>query len=144
MKERYSAQDARRITGVSQRRLDYWDERGLVRPSVEKADGKGTVRTYSYHDLVKLSVVKHLRDSGLSLQRIQKAVKVLRNRMKSGDPLKNLRLVTDGKHVHTLTENSKALEDVLGHGQLVFSVVAVGKIELEVRKAVSKRARRVG
>ena len=70
MKAGYSPADAKEIVGVSQRCLEYWDERGLVRPSIRKAKGKGTERRYSYEDLVALSVLKRLRDTGLSLQKV--------------------------------------------------------------------------
>lgn len=129
----YTAYAARRIVGVSQRCLDYWDEKGIVRPSVRRSQGKGSARRYSFHDLVKLSIVKQLRNSGLSLQRIRKGLGVLKRRSISADPLVELTLVTDGKRLHRLTEDPSVLEDVLGHGQLVFSVVAVGRIEEQLR-----------
>jgi DNA-binding transcriptional MerR regulator len=141
MERRYSASAARRIVGITQRRLDYWDERGLVTPTLEKAAGKGSERGYSFRDLVKLSVVKRLRDAGLSLAKIRKAIGILRQR-RGGDPLADRYLITDGKTVHVRTADPGALEDVLRKGQLVFTAVAVGEIQEQVALAVRKYDRR--
>ena len=140
MKAHFTASAARRIVGITQRRLDYWDERELVSPSIRKAHGKGSERTYSFKDLVKLSVVKRLRDAGLSLAKIGSAIKILRRR-RGGDPLADRCLITDGKTVHVLTDNPSAVEDVLKKGQLVFTVIATGKIEAKVKRDAQRYCR---
>jgi DNA-binding transcriptional MerR regulator len=144
MAETFSAATARRIVGVSQRCLDYWDETGVVRPSIERANGKGSVRRYSFDDLLRLSVVKSLRNSGLSLQRIRKGLQRLRKRSSSGDPLRTEVLITDGKKLHRVGKNSGAVEDVLAGGQLVFSVVALGQIDHSLREKVVKLGKKSG
>lgn len=141
MTKSFPAVAARRIVGVTQRRLDYWDERGLVSPSIRKAAGKGSDRAYSFNDLVKLSVVKRLRDAGVSLAKIGTAIKILRRR-RGGDPLADLCLITDGKTVHTRTDDPSALEDVLKKGQLVFMAIATCEIEAQVTLAVETYDRR--
>lgn len=141
MDAHFTSSAARRIVGVTQRRLDYWDDRGLVVPSIRKAEGKGSERAYSFKDLVKLSVVKRLRDAGLSLGKIDSAIKILRKR-RGGDPLADRCLITDGKTVHVLTDDPSALEDVLKKGQLVFTVIAAGEIEAQVELAVRRYHRR--
>ncbi len=138
----FSASAARRIVAITQRQLDYWDERGVVSPSIRKAEGKGSERAYSFKDLVKLSVVKRLRDAGVSLAKIRSAIKILRKR-RGGDPLADLCLITDGKTVHVLTDDPRSLEDVLKKGQLVFMVIAAGEIEAKVTVAVKRYNARV-
>ncbi|HDZ22625.1 MAG TPA: MerR family transcriptional regulator [Phycisphaerae bacterium] len=132
----YAAGQTRRIAGVSQRQLDYWDEKGLVKPSIQSGTGKGSERRYSYADLIKLSVVKQLRQSGLSLQRIRKAVGILKKRKHDSDPLLTETLITDGQRVHRLTNDPATVEDVLSQGQLAFSVVAIGQVEAKVRRRI--------
>jgi DNA-binding transcriptional MerR regulator len=132
----YSAAVARRVVGVSQRCLDYWDERGIVTPSVKTGSGKGSERRYSYDDLLKLSVVRRLRQTGLSLQKIRKGLSKLRKNVADEDPLLREVLVTDGKSLHRVTPNPAAVEDILAAGQLVFSVVAVGQIDEVLRASV--------
>jgi DNA-binding transcriptional MerR regulator len=139
----YSAAAARRIVGISQRCLDYWDERGIVTPSVESASGKGSERRYSYDDLLKLAVVKRLRQAGLSLQRIRKGIVKLRKNIAQRDPLLTEVLVTDGQSLHRVTPNREALEDVLSEGQLVFSVVAIGRIDEVLRTNLIRIERQI-
>lgn len=138
----FTARQARDITEVTQRQLDYWDERGLVRATEKSGQGKGVGRRYTYDDLIKLRVVKQLRDSGLSLQKIQKAVKKLKKRTPDSDPLKEEYLITDGNRVHRLTDDPAVLEEVLSSGQLAFSVVLLGKLETGIRKKIGPLQRR--
>lgn len=135
MSEGYNSSAARTVTKLSQRRLDYWDELGIVSPSIRKAEGKGTVRLYSFEDLVKLRIVKNLRDMGLSLQRIHKALRKLPRRPARADPLLDEVLLTDGKTVFRRLESGQ-LVDVLAGGQLVFSIVQVGRIRQETEESV--------
>jgi DNA-binding transcriptional MerR regulator len=142
MPQDYSAAAARKIVGITQRCLDYWDQRGIVSPSVKRAMGKGSERRYSYQDLVRLSVVKRLRANGLSLQKIQQGLRRLR-RTAAADPLLDEVLVTDGHSFQRLTKNRAVAEDVLANGQLVFSVVAVGRIDQELREQIVRLEGRI-
>jgi len=65
--EYFNSRTASRIVGVSLRQIQYWDERGFLRPSV-RAAGRGSKRLYSFSDLINLKVVKDLSNHGLSLQ----------------------------------------------------------------------------
>jgi DNA-binding transcriptional MerR regulator len=68
----YSTVEVCRLTGLSFRRLDYWDRTGLLRPSVHPAGGSGGQgRLYSQNDLDRLLLIKKLLDLGVSLQRIR-------------------------------------------------------------------------
>jgi len=130
----YSAAAARRVVGVSQRCLDYWAERGIVTPSIQPADGKGSERRYAFDDLVKLALVKKLRVAGLSLQKIRKGLERLRKRWPKNDPLLDEMLATDG--VSFFRIRGDQVEDVLASGQLLLSLVAVGKIRQNIRTNV--------
>lgn len=84
--------DAAAITGVSIRRLIYWHQRGLLVPSVAGPEVKrprpgargrrpgGPDRRYSRDDLLVAVVIRELLASGVSLQRIRRAVAALRAR----------------------------------------------------------------
>lgn len=67
----YSTNEARALTGVSLRRLQYWDETDFIRPSVAAREGRGSPRLYSFRDLVALRIAARLR-SQLSLQALRK------------------------------------------------------------------------
>ena len=130
----YSAAAARTIVGVSQRCLDYWAERGIVTPSVREATGKGSERRYGFDDLVKLALVKRLREAGLSLQKIRKGLQVMLQRWPKKDPLLDEMLATDGSTFFRIKGDQ--VEDILADGQLLLSVVAVGRIRQDVRQTV--------
>ena len=90
---------ARRLAGVSMRRLRYWEEVGLVVPSIKRRLSEhNTVRLYSYQDLLALLVVSALRtERNMSLQKIRRVVTHLRSRGYQA-PLRELKFaVTDGK-----------------------------------------------
>ncbi len=135
MKE-FSAGEARMITGATQRQLDYWDERQVVPASLGRKEGKGNERKYSYADLVKLRVVVEFRKAGLSLQKIQKALKVLKNWEPEKDALLGKRLITDGRDVFVATSDHQVLKSVLRRGQLAFSVVFLGEAASVVKRKV--------
>ena len=57
--EGFTAHQACKFTGCSPRQLRYWDQVGLVQPSVQGTGGRpGVPRLYSFRDLVALRVVK--------------------------------------------------------------------------------------
>jgi DNA-binding transcriptional MerR regulator len=92
---------AARLAGVSVRRLRYWEESGLVVPSIKRNfSPRNTVRLYSYQDLLALLVVATLRtERGMSLQHIRRVVAHLRSRGYQA-PLRELRFATLGGEVY--------------------------------------------
>jgi len=118
----YTSQQACRLAGVSYRRLDYWVRQRIVKPS-EPARGSGSSRGWSPLDVVQLRVMAELRQAGVSLQRIRRAVNWLRKALpQAADPVANLTFVTDGKRVFYLSPNPGKLVDVLAGGQVLLSV----------------------
>jgi len=116
----FNTKTAGRVTGASQRQLIYWDKTGLVKPSVAGASGRGSRRLYSFLDLIQIRVAKELREQGLSLQKLRKAIHVLKEHPEEvRHPLAELRLITDGKALFRLTSDPEVLEDILKRGQLV-------------------------
>ncbi len=136
-----------KVLGVSQRQLDYWEQIGLIRATAnEKRGSRELTRTgrleqrlYRFEDFRDVKVVKKLRDAGLSLQRIQKAVAELRRK---GMGLKDVLIVTDGKRIEWIREDGK-VQRLLDNGQMVFAAVAIKRIEEELRKELNtdKRGR---
>jgi DNA-binding transcriptional MerR regulator len=117
-----------RITGLSARQIDYWDRSHFIKPSVSEASGYGSVRLYSFNDLIQLRVAKTLMDKGISLQKIRKAINYLKKNMPEIEkPLSELRFLTDGETIFVLTKDKKMIIDTLKSGQLVFSI-ALGEI----------------
>jgi DNA-binding transcriptional MerR regulator len=117
-----------KILGLSIRQIDYWDRTHFVKPSVSEASGYGSIRLYSFTDLIQLKVAKTLIDKGISLQKIRKAINYLRKNIPEvKKPLSELRFLTDGETIFVITREKKVIIDTLKSGQLVLSV-ALGKI----------------
>jgi len=116
------------IAGLSFRQIDYWDRTHFIKPSVSEATGYGSVRLYSFNDLIQLRVAKTLIDKGISLQKIRKAINYLKKNMPEiRKPLSEVRFLTDGETIFVLTKDNKVIIDTLKSGQLVFSI-ALGEI----------------
>jgi hypothetical protein len=62
----------------------------------------------------------------------------LKRRQSGRKEFARLRLITDGKTLHKLTDDPAVLEDVLSNGQLVFSIIAVGQMEEALRAKLVK------
>jgi DNA-binding transcriptional MerR regulator len=92
---------ARQLAGVSMRRLRYWEETGLVVPSIwRQLSPKNTVRLYGFQDLLSLLVVAELRtERDMSLQHIRRVVEHLRSRGYEA-PLREVKFATLGGEIY--------------------------------------------
>lgn len=131
----FNSRSVTKIIGIKTRQLDYWDSTHIVKPSVREAAGYGSVRLYSFNDLVQLKVVKTLRDKGISLQKIRKALNYLsKNMPEIQKPLAELKFLTDGETIFVITRNKKKILDTLKN-QFVFSF-ALGEMMEELKGEV--------
>ena len=132
----FSADTARRLTGVTYRQLDYWDRTGLLRPSIRGAAGKGSRRVYSFQDVVELRVVSGMLASGVSLPAVRKAVRYLQaNFDHLTRPLAQLTLAASGRSILVRTEDPRHLVDATAGGQVVVAV-SVAAIVRELERSV--------
>lgn len=126
-----------KIAGLNFRQVDYWDRTHFIKPSVSEASGFGSVRLYSFNDLVQFKVAKTLLDKGISLQKIRKSINYLRKNMPEIEkPLSELRFLTDGDTIFVLTRDTKKIIDTLKSGQLVFSL-ALGEIVEDLKGEIT-------
>ncbi|OGW38233.1 MAG: hypothetical protein A2Y97_13945 [Nitrospirae bacterium RBG_13_39_12] len=137
----FNSKAVSKITGLSFRQIDYWDSTHFIKPSVSEASGYGSVRLYSFNDLIQLRVAKTLMDKGISLQKIRKAITYLKKNMPEiKKPLSDLRFLTDGETIFVLTKDKKTIIDTLRNGQLVFAI-ALGEIIEGLKGEVSSLQR---
>lgn len=61
------------ITGVPQRQIRYWEEKGIIRSMKE---AQGSVRRYNYLNVKKIILIKELLDDGFTLDAAAKKVEV--------------------------------------------------------------------
>ena len=103
------------------------------------ADGSGTQRLYAFDDIVQLKLVKRLLDAGVSLQRIRQAIEFVREH---GLSLRNITLMSDGKHVYALDDQQQII-DLLAKGQGVFAIAVepvYTSLEAEITRLPAERA----
>jgi len=139
----FDSKTVSRIVGVSLRQIQYWDEQGFIRPSVKTAGGRGTKRLYSFSDLVQLKVVKDLGEHGLSLQKIRRCLRHLRDSFpEPTQPLQSLRYLTDGDKLFVLTSDREKILEAMDR-QFVFSL-GIGNLVRELDGDVRRVTGRVG
>jgi DNA-binding transcriptional MerR regulator len=143
----YDSKTASSIVGVSLRQLQYWDEQDFIRPSVRTADGRGTKRLYSFHDLICLKVVKDLTSHGLSLKKIRRCLKPLKDRSSDTErPAESLKYLTDGEDLFIITNDRRKILDAMER-QFVVSLgigSLVRELDGRVKRTASAFSRRRG
>jgi DNA-binding transcriptional MerR regulator len=118
------------LVGISYRQLDYWARTDLIKPSLQRAQGSGSQRLYSFSDVVELRVVKRLLDAGMSLKKIRQAMDILRAQLDSDSPLTNVTLLSDGHTIYAAHSDEEVV-DLFRGGQGVFGI-AVGPVQEEL------------
>ncbi len=120
--ETFSSQDVTRITGVSLRQLQWWDEQGVVSPIQ-----RGHKRLYQLHEVMEVSLISELRRKGISLRKIRLVLKYLNKELANGllDSLRNgseIHLLTDGKNVYIENDHSQIVNILSNANQPMISV----------------------
>jgi len=134
----FNSKTVSKIIGIPLRVIDYWDRTNFIKPSVHEASGYGSMRLYSFTDLIQFKVAKFLRDQGLSLQKIRKSLNFLRKHLPEIEkPLAQLRFLTDGETIFVLTNKNREIIDTLKKGQYVLSI-AIGELINELKGETSK------
>ena len=134
----FNSKAVSKIIGIPTRVIDYWDRTNFVKPSISEASGYGSVRLYSFTDLIQFRVAKFLRDQGVSLQKIRKSLNYLRKHLPEVEnPLAQLRFLTDGETIFVLTNRDKEMIDTLKRGQYVLAI-AIEELVKDLRGKTSK------
>ncbi len=122
-----------RRTGLPVKTLRFWSDEGLLPPASRSASG---YRLYSQDALVRLDLVRTLREAGLGLDAIRK---VLHRDMSLADALR-LQLAAVEAHAASLQRVAAALRAALQRGEPdqgdVRRLCAVTRLTNEERKAV--------
>jgi DNA-binding transcriptional MerR regulator len=121
--EVYTSSEVARISGVSLRQLQWWDERNVVSPRQQ-----GHRRVYLPQEVVEVSVIAALRRKGFSLQKIRRVLRFLQKEM--GKRLaeitsdSDMHLLTDGKNIY-LEDQPDRIIDVLKNARQPMFLVCV-------------------
>jgi DNA-binding transcriptional MerR regulator len=121
--EGFTVPQAVKLTGCTAHQLRYWDQVGLLRPTVQRSEGRqGKARLYSFRDLVALKVIRSLLDGGMSLQQVRRAYGFLRTRAGLERHLSDVKLITDGRSIFEVCHSDGEILDALKKGQMAFCV----------------------
>src|ERR1041385_3079876 len=120
----YTSTDVARISGVSLRQLQWWDERNVVSPRQD-----GHRRVYLPQEVVEISVIAELRRKGFSLQKIRRVLRFLQKDMgkRLSEALASeseVHLLTDGKTIY-LEEAPDRIIDLLKNARQPMFLVCV-------------------
>ena len=139
---------AAKLAGVSERRVAYWSQRGLVMPTVEeRLSPQRPVRLYRFPELMSLMVVAKLRDKA-SLQEIRRVIDYLRD-LGYPEPLTELRFAVagrklyfespDGRWEHDRRPGQIVLDQVLKLEPMRAKIRAAGRDKATVGKVERRR-----
>jgi DNA-binding transcriptional MerR regulator len=136
---------ARRLAGVSMRRLRYWEEASLVVPSIKRRLSEhNTVRLYSYQDLLALLVVSALRtERNMSLQKIRRVVTHLRSRGYQA-PLRELKFATVGREIYFQHPDGRWEGDLRPDQIVIVEVILLDPLRLRIDRAAARPAQDAG
>ena len=140
MQASFTSLEIVRLTGISARQLQWWDERGIVVPS-----RSGHRRLYSFEDLTEVAVICELRRKGFSLQRVRQVIRFLEKEFgkrlaEAVSGSSNLHLLTDGRSLYLETSPEQIL-DILANSRQPMFAIALSETVRRVRAVVSGRKR---
>lgn len=140
MQQSFTSQEIIRLTGISARQLQWWDERGIVVPARQ-----GHRRVYSFQDLTEVAVICELRRKGFSLQRMRKVVRFLQKEFgkrlaETVEGSSNYHLLTDGSALY-LETSPQQIVDLLKNSRQPMFAICLSDTVREVKAVVSGRKR---
>ncbi len=139
MKSIFTPLDVQKVTGLSYRQLQYWDRSGFISPSVRTG---GNYRRYTFADLVRLELVKQLRDRKFSVQKLRELFQRVRHLIPDVDSAHgSLTLFLDGDRILAFTGDT-ILDAHLDSRTIRFSVDDLRRKVLAIFPPESSRTSR--
>jgi DNA-binding transcriptional MerR regulator len=138
MQDSFPSREVTALTGISARQLQWWDERGVVRPQRQ-----GHRRLYSMQNLTEVAVICQLKRKGFSLQAVRKVMRFLHQEFGKGlaeivSSNSDVHLLTDGKHLY-LETSAQQIVDILKNSRQPILGVCLSDAVRQVRAEVVAR-----
>lgn len=135
MQSSFTSHEVVQLTGITPRQLQWWDERGIVRPVRE-----GHRRLYSFDDIAEIAVLCELRRRGFSLQRMRKVIRFLQKELgkrlvETVTANSEFHLLTDGKNIF-LENSAQGVIDVLKNSRQPLLAVCLSDTVQRIRADV--------
>ncbi len=140
MPDRFPSQEVIALTGVTARQLQWWDERGVVKP-----ERQGHRRLYSMQNVMEMAVICELRRKGFSLQGVRKVMRFLQREFGKGlgeivARSSDVHLLTDGTHLY-LETSARQIVDILKNSRQPILGICLSDALRQVRSdAVARKA----
>jgi DNA-binding transcriptional MerR regulator len=138
MQDRFTSQEVMALTDVTARQLQWWDERGVVKPERE-----GHRRLYSMQNVMAMAVICELRRKGFSLQGVRKVMRFLDREFGKGlaeivGRNSEVHLLTDGTHLY-LETSARQIVDILKNSRQPILGICLSDAVRQVRADVLSR-----
>jgi DNA-binding transcriptional MerR regulator len=138
MQDSFSSRDVVAMTGVTARQLQWWDERGVVRPQ-----RVGHRRLYSMQNLTEITVICQLRRKGFPLQGVRKVIRFLQRECGKGlaeivGRTSDVHLLSDGQHLF-LETSARQIVDILKNSSQPILGICLSDAVRQVRAEVVAR-----
>jgi DNA-binding transcriptional MerR regulator len=138
MPDRFPSHDVIALTGITARQLQWWDERGVVKPQ-----RVGHRRLYSMQNLTEVAVICELRRKGISLQGVRKVMRFLQREFGKGlaeivDRNSDVHLLTDGNRLY-LETSARQIVDILKNSSQPILGICLSDAVRQVRSDVLAR-----
>ncbi len=122
---RYTRAETRRIVGLEESQLRYWERLRLIRPRIRWRE-----RFYSFGDLAALQTIRGITQHNVPAWRLHRALRAMEDHLGSGrTPLHSFRVFARGREVALTPPGSEAppIEPLSGQFVFAFSPVATGE-----------------
>ena len=138
MQDRFPSHDVIALTGITARQLQWWDERGVVKP-----ERVGHRRLYSMQNLTEIAVICELRRKGFSLHGVRKVMRFLEREFGKGlaeivSRNSDVHLLTDGTHLY-LETSARQIVDILKNSSQPILGICLSDAVRQVRADVVAR-----
>src|SRR5579864_1152871 len=138
MQDRFTSQQVIALTGITPRQLQWWDERGVVKPERE-----GHRRLFSLAQLTEVAVICELRRKGFSLQGVRKVMRFLDREIGKGlaevvGRTSDYHLLTDGTRLY-LETSAKQIVDILKNARQPILSVCLSDTVRAIRASIRGR-----
>lgn len=136
MQDRFTSQQVIALTGITPRQLQWWDERGVVKPERE-----GHRRIYSMNHVTEVAVICELRRKGFSLQGVRRVMRFLDRELGKGlaeivSHTSEYHLLTDGRHLY-LETSARQIVDILKNSAQPILGICLSDAVRQVRAGIS-------
>lgn len=136
MQDRFTSNQVVALTGITARQLQWWDERGVVKPERE-----GHRRVYSTNQLTEIAVICQLRRKGFSFQGVRKVMRFLEHEFAKKlaeivNGNSDVHLLTDGKRLY-LETSAKQIVDILKNSNQPILGVCLSDAVRQIRAGIT-------